>query len=72
MEFVWHRELAVDALSLSGLLPNLQLSILLAGLVGAVGVAPRTAHEQHVSPRTALPIVAFCAAFTTGLLWLYV
>ncbi len=55
----------------SGAVPYLQLPILLAGLVAAIGVSLRTAREQRVSPHAALPIVAFCLAFTVGLVWLY-
>lgn len=57
---------------LSGIVPALQIPILLGGLVAAIGVAVRTAREQKVSPRAALPIAAFCLAFTMGLMWLYV
>lgn len=48
---------------LSGYHIYLQLPILLAGLVAAIGVAFHTAREQRVSPRAALPIVAFCVAY---------
>jgi polyferredoxin len=57
---------------LAGWVPTLQIPILLAGLVGAIGVTLRTARQQRISPGSALPIVAFCVAFTAGLLWLYV
>jgi polyferredoxin len=57
---------------LSGFVTGLQIPILLAGLVAAIGVALRTACEQHTSQRAALPIVAFCTAFAMGLMWLYV
>lgn len=57
---------------LSGLVPHLQMPILLTGLVAAIGVALRTARQQMASPRAALPVVAFCAVFTLGLMWLYV
>jgi 4Fe-4S binding domain len=56
---------------LSGLVPGLQVPILLVGLVAAIGIALRTAREQRTSPRAALPIVAFCAAITMGFVWLY-
>jgi polyferredoxin len=49
-----------------------QIPILLIGLVAAIGIAFRTAREQRASPRAALPIVAFCVAFTLALMWLYV
>jgi hypothetical protein len=57
---------------LPGIVPFLQIPTLLVGLVAAIGVALRTARTQHAPPRAALPIVAFCAAFTLGMLWLYV
>lgn len=57
---------------LAGMQSLLQIPILIAGLVAAIGIAFRTARAQGVSPRAALPIVAFCAAFTVVLLWLYV
>ncbi len=57
---------------LPGSVPFLQIPIMLVGLVAAIGVALRTARTQHVAPRAALPIVAFCTAFTLGMLWLYV
>lgn len=56
---------------LSGLVPYLQIPVLLIGLVAAIGIALRTAREQNVSPRAALPIATFCAVCTMGLLWLY-
>ncbi len=49
-----------------------QMPVLIAGLVGAVAVALRTAHEQRVSQIAALPTVLFCLVFTMGLVWLYV
>jgi hypothetical protein len=55
----------------SGLVPFLQIPVLLTGLVAAIGVALRTAREQRVSQRAALPVVAFCVLFTLGLFWLY-
>lgn len=56
----------------AGLQSFLQIPILLAGLIAAIGMALRTARTQGVPSRAALPIVAFCAAFTMVLLWLYV
>jgi hypothetical protein len=41
-------------------------------LVAAIGIAFRTAREQRANGRAALPIVAFCVAFTLALIWLYV
>ncbi len=57
---------------LAGGHPILQIPILLVGLVASIAVALRTAREQHVSQRAALPIVAFAVTFTLGLVWLYV
>ena len=56
---------------LAGWQSMLQVPILLVGLVGAIAVAFRAAREQRVSPRAALPIAAFCIAFTVVLVWLY-
>lgn len=50
----------------------MQVPILLAGLLGAIGVAFNTAREHRVSQRAALPIVGFCVAFTIAMLWLNV
>lgn len=55
---------------LAGWQGYLQMPILLVGLVGAIAVTFRMAREQRVSPRAALPIVAFCVAFTLALMWL--
>ncbi|MBI5649310.1 MAG: 4Fe-4S binding protein [Chloroflexi bacterium] len=49
-----------------------QIPILLIGLVAAIGIAIRTAQEQGASSRTALPVIAFCVAYTLALIWLYV
>lgn len=49
---------------LAGWQGTMQIPILWIGLVAAIAVAFRTAREQGVSPRTALPIVIFCVAFT--------
>lgn len=56
----------------AGMQSFLQIPILLAGLVGAIGMAFRTARAQGVPPRAALPVVAFCTVFTILLMWLYV
>ncbi len=56
---------------LAGWQPALQIPILLVGLVAAIGVAFRTAREHRAPQRAALPIVAFCIAFTLVLMWLY-
>lgn len=57
---------------LAGMQSFLEIPILLAGLVGAIGMAFRTARAQGVPPRAALPVVAFCTVFTILLMWLYV
>lgn len=56
---------------LTALVPMLQVPVLLAGLVAAIGMALRTAREQSVSPRAALPIAAFCALFTAVMMGVY-
>jgi hypothetical protein len=50
----------------------LQIPILLLGLVASIGVALRTARQLQMPARGALPIVAFCVAFTLAMVWLYV
>ena len=57
---------------LAGWQPLMQIPILLIGLVGAIAMALRVAREQRMPQRAALPIVAFCFAFTLVMLWLYV
>ncbi len=57
---------------LAGWQSALQIPILLGGLFGAIAIAFRTAREHHAPPRAALPIVAFCVAFTLILIGLYV
>jgi hypothetical protein len=49
---------------LAGWQAFLQIPILLVGLVAAIAIAFRTAREQRSSSQAALPIVAFCVAFT--------
>jgi hypothetical protein len=56
---------------LAGWQSLMQIPILLVGLVGAIAVALRTAREQCVPPRAALPVIAFCVAFTATMMWLY-
>lgn len=56
----------------AGLQSFIQVPILLVGLVAAIAVSLRTARTQGVPQRAALPVVAFCTAFTVVLLWLYV
>jgi hypothetical protein len=57
---------------LAGWQPLMQVPILLVGLVAAIAIALRTARQMQAPPRAALPIVAFCVAFTGAMLWLYV
>jgi len=57
---------------LAGAQAFLQIPILLVGLVGAIAIALRTAREQRVPQRAALPIVAFCVSFTLTMVGLYV
>ena len=54
-----------------GLVPGLQTPVLLIGLAVAAALALRTARQHGQSPRGALPVVAFCAVVTLGLLGLY-
>lgn len=56
---------------LSGVVPLLQIPVLLGGLAWAIALALRAAREQGRAALSALPIVAFCAAATLGLLALY-
>jgi len=57
---------------LSGLVPYLQVSVMLVGLTAAIALALRTARQHGQSPWAAAPVAAFCAAVTVGLLGLYV
>lgn len=56
---------------LSGWVTFLQIPILLGGLFAAIGMAVRTAREQNVPQRAALPVAAFCALFTLAMFVLY-
>ena len=56
---------------LSGLVPILQVPVLLVGLVGAINLAIKTARYQESRPLAALPVIGFCALTTAGFLWLY-
>jgi hypothetical protein len=56
---------------LSGLVPTLQIPILLLGLVAAINLAFKTARHHMSQGRAALPVVGFCVAFTAAFLWLY-
>ncbi|MBI5303882.1 MAG: 4Fe-4S binding protein [Chloroflexi bacterium] len=49
---------------LAGWQAYMQIPILLIGLVAAIAIAFRTTGEQRGSSQAALPIVAFCVAFT--------
>lgn len=55
----------------SGLMPYLQVLVLLGGLVAAIKLALRVGHEHNQLPRAALPVIAFCAAFVLVLLRLF-
>jgi polyferredoxin len=54
-----------------GLVPYLQVPVLLLGLTAAIALALRTARQHSQSPWAATPVAAFCAAATVGLLGLY-
>ena len=56
---------------LSGVIPYLQVPVLLVGLIVAVALAMRTAHQHQQPSRAALPVSAFCALAVVGLLTLY-
>jgi ferredoxin len=56
---------------LSGLVPTLQIPILLLGLVAAINLAFKTARHHMSKGWAALPVVGFCVAFTAAFLWLY-
>ena len=56
----------------SGLVPYLQVPLLLGGLVAAVALALHTARQHGQSSWAALPVVVFCAVATLELLGLYV
>jgi ferredoxin len=56
---------------LSGLIPSLQVPVLLVGLLSSIRLAFQTARSHSVRPRAALPVVAVCAMMTGGFLWLY-
>jgi polyferredoxin len=56
---------------LSGLVPYLQVPVMLVGLTAAIALALRTARQHGQSPWAAAPVAAFCAAATVGLLGLY-
>ncbi len=56
---------------LSGVIPLLQILVLLTGLAWAIALALRTARERGQPPLSALPITGFCALATLGLLALY-
>jgi ABC-type phosphate/phosphonate transport system permease subunit len=54
-----------------GLVPTLQIPVLLIGLTAAIALALRTARQHGQSPWATVPVAAFCAAATVGLLGLY-
>jgi polyferredoxin len=54
-----------------GLVPYLQVPVLLIGLTAAVALALRTARQHGQSPWAAAPVAVFCTTATLGLLGLY-
>jgi polyferredoxin len=56
---------------ISGLVPYLQVPVMLIGLTAAIALALRTARQHGQTPWAAAPVAAFCAAATVGLLGLY-
>jgi polyferredoxin len=56
---------------LSGVVPFLQVPVLLLGLVAAINLAIKTARHQGGRSRAALPVISFCATATAAFLWLY-
>ena len=56
---------------LPGLVPFIQLPVMLVGVALAVMVALKTAQRLGQAPRAALPVVGFCVVVTLGLLALY-
>ncbi len=55
----------------SGLVPTLQVAVLLAGLVVAVNVVFKIGSTHAARVRAALPVAGFCSLVTGGFLWLY-
>jgi hypothetical protein len=56
---------------LPGLLPYLQIPVLLIGLAAAIALALRTSRQHGRTSLAALPVVAFCLAATVGLFALF-
>jgi hypothetical protein len=56
---------------ISGFVPYLQIPVMLIGLIAAIALALRTAHQHGQSPWSAVPVAVFCAAATVALLGLY-
>ncbi len=56
---------------LSGVVSYLQIPVLIAGLVAAVALALRTAHQHGQRPAAALPVSLFCMVSVVTLLTLY-
>jgi polyferredoxin len=54
-----------------GIVPHLQVPVLLAGLTVAIALALRTARQHDQSPWAAVPVAVFCTAATVGLLGIY-
>lgn len=56
---------------LSGVVPYLQIPVLIVGLVAAVALTLRTAQQHGQRSRAALPVSLFCALSVVALLTLY-
>jgi hypothetical protein len=56
---------------LSGIVPYLQIPVLIAGLVAAVALALRAAHQHGQRSPAALPVSLFCSLSVIALLTLY-
>jgi polyferredoxin len=56
---------------LSGVVPYLQIPVLIVGLVAAVALTLRTAHQHGQRSLAALPVSLFCALTVVALLTLY-
>ncbi|HEX9115621.1 MAG TPA: 4Fe-4S binding protein [Anaerolineae bacterium] len=56
---------------LSGLIPYLQVPVLMIGLAAGVALALRTARQHGQAPWAAVPVSLFCTAAVVGLITLY-
>jgi hypothetical protein len=55
----------------SGLIPYLQVPMLIIGLAAAVALALRTARQHGQSSWAAVPVSVFCTLSVVGLITLY-